>query len=253
LRAHIVTCANRARYANALDQMHRLRHALFVEQLGWKALRSIEGREIDEYDNDDAVYLITIEDNVVVGSIRLLPSWRRSLMADKLSDFVCGEMPVGPDIWEWTRWAPGVRVSPRVALKSRSMLFAAAMEFAISRRVVMFTAIVDPKYIPLIIELGWSPEPCGLPKMTAEGAPAIALKWKLGPNDLSNIRNAVRINRTAAIEAPLAMSEEPNRHDLEAFAELAGLAAPTAAAAIAQGVLNAQREPPEPHKYLGRA
>ncbi|HVK82263.1 MAG TPA: acyl-homoserine-lactone synthase [Verrucomicrobiae bacterium] len=253
MRAHIVTRANRARYVDALDQMHRQRHALFVEELGWNALTSVDGREIDEFDDDNAVYLLTIDHGEVIGSIRFLPSWRRSLMAEKLAGFVDGEMPIGPDIWEWTRWAPGVGVSPRKAIKSRATLFAAAMEFALSRGIVMFTAVVDPKYIPLMIELGWTPEPCGLIQATTEGAPAIALKWRLSPADLSQIRTATRINRSVAIEAPLAICAASEAGDLEAFAALASLSAPSAAAEIAQSVLHQHAlELPE-LKLVGRA
>lgn len=253
MRAHIVTCANRARYADALDQMHRQRHALFIEQLGWSALQSIDGREIDEYDDDNAVYLLTIDQGAVLGSIRFLPSWRRSLMAEKLPNFVDGEMPIGPDIWEWTRWAPGVGVSRRAALESRAMLFPAAMEFALSRGIRMFTAVVDPKHIPLMIELGWSPEPCGLIQTTSEGAPAIALKWNLSPGDLPRIRAATGVSRTVAIEAPLALDADPDTHDLEAFAALATLNAPASAVEIAQSLLHEQT-PNTPHlKAIGRA
>ncbi len=41
-----------------LEEMHRIRHRIYVEGRGWKALRKSDGREVDEFDTDDAVYLL---------------------------------------------------------------------------------------------------------------------------------------------------------------------------------------------------
>lgn len=225
MRAHIVTCANRARYIDILDQMFRQRHDVFVDQMGWRSLASASGREVDEYDDDDAVYLIAIDTHRVVGSLRLLPSWRRSLMQDKFSEFVDGVVPSGPDIWEWTRWAPlCAGSSARLLVRTRAALIGAAIEFAVSRRARLFTAVCDPKYIGQLLELGWRPEPLGLPQRFAEGT-AIALQWAVAMSDLPMLRSVLRLKGPAAVEAPVMTDEGP---DLEAFAELAALGRPIA-------------------------
>ena len=41
---HCVTPANRARYSRQLEEMHRQRHAFFVEKKGWSELRRPAGR-----------------------------------------------------------------------------------------------------------------------------------------------------------------------------------------------------------------
>jgi len=52
---HIVTSANRALYAAALAEMHRLRKVHFVDERGWTAMTVRDGGEYDAYDDDQAV------------------------------------------------------------------------------------------------------------------------------------------------------------------------------------------------------
>ena len=55
MKVHIITSANRAVYGRELEQMHRLRHEIFVEELGWTDLWSAEGVERDDFDDEHAV------------------------------------------------------------------------------------------------------------------------------------------------------------------------------------------------------
>ena len=45
---HIVTAENIDSYAAAMEQAYRLRHTVFVEEMGWKDLKRPDGREIDQ-------------------------------------------------------------------------------------------------------------------------------------------------------------------------------------------------------------
>src|SRR5581483_348121 len=108
MKVHIVTRANRAHYRNELEQMHRLRHEIFVDELGWSALRSDDGIERDEFDDDHAVYLVAAERGEVHGSLRLLPTWKRCMISERFPEWANpGLFRTGAGIWEWTRWAPG--------------------------------------------------------------------------------------------------------------------------------------------------
>ena len=80
MKVHVVTGANRSLYTKALERMHQIRYRVFVEDLGWSDLKSADGLETDDFDNDDAVYLLACEDGECFGSVRLLPTWRRSLL-----------------------------------------------------------------------------------------------------------------------------------------------------------------------------
>jgi len=202
MKVHIVTNANKEFYAAPLEQMHRQRHAYFVEEMGWEALRRPDGLEIDEYDDQHAVYLLAMDGEKVEGSLRLLPTWRRSLLVERFPHFVSeGEPPQGPNIWEWTRWAPGSLSRPRALLRARKYLILAALEFARSRGIDVFTAICDMKFLGQMIELGWWPTPLGLPREFGEGT-AVALRWEVFPDTLSNTRAILKYKSATAFEAP---------------------------------------------------
>lgn len=208
MKVHIVTNANKEFYGAALEQMHRQRHAFFVEDMGWEALRRPDNLEIDEYDDPYAVYLLAIDGGNVEGSLRLLPTWRRSLLVERFAHFVSeGAPPQGPNIWEWTRWAPGSLTRPKSLIRSRKFLILAALEFAKARGIDAFTAICDMKFLGQMIELGWWPTPLGLPQAFGEGT-AVALRWEVLPDTLSSTRTILKHKSSTAFEAPAFARDE---------------------------------------------
>jgi acyl-homoserine lactone synthase len=79
----VVTSQNAVLYKDALEGMFRLRHRIFVERMGWEALRKPDGIEKDQFDTPDAVYLILQDDNgAVIGSHRLLPTIKPHLFSE---------------------------------------------------------------------------------------------------------------------------------------------------------------------------
>jgi acyl-homoserine lactone synthase len=208
MKVHIVTTANRARYSDSLRQMHEQRHRVFVEELGWQALNSAGGLEIDAYDDQHAVYMLAMTDGEVAGSARLLPSWRRSLTKDHLSNFIArDESFIAPDIWEWTRWAPGDSKQPRQLSKSRRALLLAGLEFGLSRGAIAFTAVCDPKIVTQISHLGWRPRQIGLPTQFAEGT-AVAITWGISFDLLASTRRTFKAEGPSSFEAPASFAEE---------------------------------------------
>ena len=72
---HAVTLANQHLHGRQLDQMFRMRHAFYVEGHGWSGLTSKDGRETDEFDNESAIYLMSIDPfGDVAASVRLHPT-----------------------------------------------------------------------------------------------------------------------------------------------------------------------------------
>src|SRR5215475_4296205 len=104
---HIVTTENKERYALWLDEMFAQRKRVFVDELGW-ALHHEQGREIDAFDTDDAIYLLNIdeESGLLKASARLLPSTSPHLLNDVFPDLCEGDVPWGPNIWEASRFCP---------------------------------------------------------------------------------------------------------------------------------------------------
>src|SRR6185312_8149319 len=101
----VVTSQNAVLYKDALESMFRLRHRIFVERMGWEALRKPDGIEKDQFDTPDAVYLILQDDNgEVIGSHRLLPTVKPHLFSELFAD-MCNVRGVkrGPNVYELNR------------------------------------------------------------------------------------------------------------------------------------------------------
>jgi acyl-homoserine lactone synthase len=220
LKVHIVTAANRALYREQLEQMHQLRHRIFVEELGWAALASPEQLEIDEFDDRHAVYLLACRDGEVHGSLRLLPTWRRCMITERFPDYLQGRSaPVGPDAWEWTRWCPGSVRSAKNLIRARSALIVAALEFACSRNIETYLTFCELKFVGQLEELGWRPTPLCLPRDFSEGV-AIAVSWAVNTDLLNATRRLLRLSGPVSFEAPCGSEDEIGRRPAELEAML---------------------------------
>ena len=89
-----------------LDEVARYRHKVFVETLGWDLLTE-EGKERDQFDRDDTLYLAARDvGQNIVGTARLLPTDRPYLLGDVFPQLLGGEpVPCDPRIWELSRFA----------------------------------------------------------------------------------------------------------------------------------------------------
>lgn len=103
----MITIAGRSELTTeAVDLMHKFRREVFVDRLGW-SLPLIEGAERDEYDTDDAVYVLARDKQQrITGCARLLPTASRSMLSDLFSELLGGQpSPRGPAVWEVSRFA----------------------------------------------------------------------------------------------------------------------------------------------------
>lgn len=203
MRVHVVTAFNRQVYLDELEAMHRHRHDLFVDQMGWRALKSADRLDIDEFDNEHATYLIAIDArNRVVGSGRLIPSWRPHMLKNLFPEYCAGAVPVGPALWEWTRHAGGGRdFSRKENLEIQYALNLGVLEFAVSRGIEAYTGILEAHILPFAGELGWRSEPLGLPRHYGEGT-AIALYNPIWPGQLAHLRRVAKRADPILIELP---------------------------------------------------
>ena len=108
---HIVKAQNIHEYHKEMDQAYRLRHRVFVEERGWSDLARPDGREVDRFDTADAIHMLFVDQGEVLGYQRMLPSTKPHLLSEVLPQLCEEERPVGPNIWEWTRYcvAPSYR------------------------------------------------------------------------------------------------------------------------------------------------
>jgi acyl-homoserine lactone synthase len=198
MHVHVVNSANRHQYLDEIEQMHRHRHRVFVEGMKWKALESPDGLDIDEFDTPNATYLLAIDgEGIVRGSCRLIPSWRPHMLRNLFPDYVEGDAPNGPGVWEWTRHAPGDRTfAKEINHQARFLINIAVYEFAASRGIETFIGIADCQIVPRMLDLGWKVEPIGLPVNYGEG---VGYAFKMHVDPANNDRLRERIGRTGAV------------------------------------------------------
>lgn len=207
---HAVTAANAPLYRDQLDHMHRMRHEMYVVQRGWSGLTSENGREVDEYDTDEAVYLMNLSpEGELLSTFRLMPTSSPYLL-QKLNQFVIGEPPASPKIWDMTRWmiAPGQRKKKgEVRSQAQAYLACGLFEFACTRGLTHYTTLMDLPFLPLVEAAGWTYEPIGLPMPYEDGkGMAIAVRIETGPKALAHVRMVCEIDRPVLFEAPPATS-----------------------------------------------
>ncbi|MEN9856699.1 MAG: hypothetical protein RLZZ157_1825, partial [Pseudomonadota bacterium] len=90
---HTVTAANCSLYQAQIDQMHAMRYDMYVKQRGWTDMVSRNNREYDEFDTDEAVYLMNLSpEGNLRATFRLMPTTSPYLL-NKLSQFVSGTPP----------------------------------------------------------------------------------------------------------------------------------------------------------------
>ncbi len=82
LEIHVVRKDNRHLYERYFDPYFRLRHDIYVKQRKWMDLDRPDGREIDQFDTEDAVYLFCLDNGQLIGAMRALPTLLPTLMSD---------------------------------------------------------------------------------------------------------------------------------------------------------------------------
>ena len=70
---YLVDRRNRADFNQQLEEMYRQRHQVYAEKRGWKSLLRPDKREIDQFDNEDAVYLMKLAED----GATCFPIWSR--------------------------------------------------------------------------------------------------------------------------------------------------------------------------------
>src|SRR3546814_13041798 len=84
--------------------MFRDRKRQVVDQFGWDVPVVAGQYEFDQYDGDDADYLIAVDgEGGHAGSMRLLPTIGPHLLADHFAGLCEGDIPGGPHVMEITR------------------------------------------------------------------------------------------------------------------------------------------------------
>lgn len=151
-----------------LNDMYRDRKRIFVDMLGWDVPVIDGAYEIDQFDDEHAIYVVaTNERGEHDGSIRLLPSIRPHVLGNIFPELCDGPVPSGEHIFELSRACLSPRNRAARRLEVRNTVTTAVVEFALLRGIRRFTCIADSGWLSQILSLGWDCRPLGLPREIA--------------------------------------------------------------------------------------
>lgn len=211
---HVISAANRHLYEDVLDQHFRVRHEIFVEERKWEMLRKPDGREIDSYDNDDAIYLLSLEDRRVLGGSRLYPTTKPTMMSEVFPHLAAVRgCPADPLIWEWSRFfVSRERRDGAVNLQ----LMAAAQEFCLDQGIERLCLVMETWWLPRFHDIGFVVTPLGLPALVEESW-TMAASIEVRQDSLDVVRERIGMKNVVRQHGP--------RLDAVARANLCGLVA----------------------------
>ena len=164
-KLEVVTKANIHLYEDAVAQMHDLRHRIFVNRMGWEALRKPDGIERDQFDTDDAIYLLLIDDETVIGMHRLLPTTKPHLFSQLFSD-TCNVKGVqrGPYTYELNRTCVDEeRLSKDAQRQAKGEIIVGLIEYCLEAGIETLTILTSTNLVSRYLALGWDIKPLGLP------------------------------------------------------------------------------------------
>jgi acyl-homoserine lactone synthase len=180
---HVVTSDNKALYKEQLESYFRARHQVFVREKGWKKLDSPDGIEMDDYDNDHAIYLIALDQDKVVGGQRLYPTVLSHMISEVFPYLATRGIPRALNVFEWTRYFV---VKERRTGRTDCRLMAAFQEFCLEEGIVEATAVVEMWWLPRWQQAGFKVRPLGLPSLI-EGQLCIAAAIEISSDSLNSV------------------------------------------------------------------
>ena len=164
----------------ALRAMFRARKAVFADLLKWDVPVVGGEFEIDQFDNDNAVYIIVTDDHGNhQASARLLPTTRPHILSELFPHLCHSAFPRGPAVMEITRFCLDRRLNSKQRRSARNRLISAMVRFALGQAILTYTGVAEISWLQQILAFGWDCRPLGEPrhyKKRLLGALAIDIK-----------------------------------------------------------------------------
>jgi acyl-homoserine lactone synthase len=163
----VIDRRNRDQERDTLLAMHADRKTVFVDRLKWRVPVVDDRYEMDEFDDEHAIYLVAADPATGehLGSVRLLPTTRRHLLGDVFPMLVEGEVPRGADVMEITRLCTSPRLADWETHNAvRERLATALIEYGLTVGITRYTMMTHTAYLSQLLATGWDVEPLGLPK-----------------------------------------------------------------------------------------
>lgn len=177
-------------HAGLMDAIFRLRYEHFVVRRKWP-LPCRDGRDIDQYDAEDAGYIVVLDDpgEKILGCARMNHTLHSSLLADLFPHLNETDEPSrGPYIYEGTRFTLSPDLQSRDEIRRvRAQICHAAAKWAYDQGGTQLQAVVDFSAFAGFVEMTMQTRPLGLAheygggSRVPGGGRCIAFRWNLIP------------------------------------------------------------------------
>jgi acyl homoserine lactone synthase len=193
---------DRDQYPREADAMHKLRTRQFHDRLKWN-VQVTNGWEIDEYDEMNPLYLVSIDQatGAIRGSLRFLPTTGPHMMNGSFGDYF--EKPFemeSPLIWECSRFSieparKHGRISGSSLRETTFELMHGGCEVAMMAGISQIVGVFDPFMLRVYRRTGWGPEIIASSDKTNPGPIYLGL-WDVSEASLMSIRERSGIKDT---------------------------------------------------------
>lgn len=174
------------------NQMFHDRRAQFKEALGWNLAVDALGREIDEYDLVNPLYLILRDaKGHHTGSTRLVPTTGPTMIADHFSDLTHGVEIESPLIWETTRFFVARRGND--GRKQAAALMWAGCQIGLRSGIQFYVSVTPTQMVRLFTACGWPCEVIG--RRTDPEGEICACLWEINEDVCERLRRRAGIEQ----------------------------------------------------------
>jgi len=158
----IVTNENKKDFSVELRYMFEERKIVFVDLLKWDLPISDGMLEIDQFDDEHAIYLLAShDDGTHLGSMRLLRTDRPHILGNLFPHLSDRPVPVGADTFEVTRLCLSPRLRAVERRYIRNQLISAMTDFALTNGINTLTGVARTSWLAQILRMGWRCETLG--------------------------------------------------------------------------------------------
>ncbi len=174
------------------NEMFYDRRAQFKEALGWNLALDALGREVDEYDLLNPLYVILRDANGGhLGSSRVLPTTGRTMIADHFSDLTDGVEIESPLIWETTRFFIAKRGAD--SRRNAAALMWAGCQLGLRAGIQFYVGVTASHMVRVFRACGWPAEVIG--RRTEPDGEICACLWEVNDEMCDRLRRRAGIQR----------------------------------------------------------
>ncbi|HEY0329054.1 MAG TPA: acyl-homoserine-lactone synthase [Rhodopseudomonas sp.] len=190
----VIDQANQLRYRETLERQFCFRHEIFVKERGWTAFEQDGRYEVDQYDNENTIYVVALDDDErVIGCFRLYPTQAPHMLSEVFSYLVDGPVPQRSDVLEMTR----ISVSrDKRGGRTYYELLTGLQEYGLQQGLSAVSAVIRSFRMSVVQDAGFRVHPLGLPR-EVNGETLIAVTFEIGEDSLERIRH------TAGVTGPV--------------------------------------------------